>query len=381
MFSASIPKKIFFKKAKSGYSFNRIRNDWSLLPEKSPYQNPDRIKGGLKKFDVFSSDDAKSNSYLLKNGFIGEDNQPIRLRLVGYAMPGRVYDTKKYDLIVATPNGIHFSISHDVFLNAILESGLEPGGMLPGKYIFVKFAKHTRPIQVNSNLHKAVLDYINDRRKTKIKIKQLQVGEVYSTGAGNLGLFLGFVNTELMQVTLPPGTEKYFSSRINSVKDPLIDFEVTYKEKTLLSLWMDLGNKNEGYDVSPDTLNEQVTKVINDKLFYRFSVKDQHRFNDKVSTKKIQLPDDIIQKVRNITANKLSDLVEKEKHYRANPDLTNYNSLFQRPKVKTPLNPPDILRHYDALRIAEYSQVLNMVPFGMKPIKADVCKLFDKWTK
>lgn len=381
MFSASIPKTVFFKKAKAGYLFNRIRNDWSLLPEKSQYQNSNQIKGQLPKFDVYSSDDKKVLTYSLKNGFINEENQPIRLKLVGYAMPGRIYDTKKYELIVATPNGVHFSISHDVFLNAILESGLEPGGMLPGKYIFAKFGKLIRPIQVESNLHKAVLDYINDGEKTKIKIKQLQVGEVYATAAGNLGLFLGFVNTELMKVVLLPGTERYFSPRENKSEDPLVDFKVKYKEKTLLSLWMDLGNKNEGYNISPDALAQQVSKALADKLFYRFSVKDQHRYNDKVSIKKVQLPDDIIKRVRDITAKKIFDLVEKEKFYRANPDLTGYSLSVQKPKVKPERKPPDILRHFDALRVSEHSGVINMVPYGMKPIRADVCSLFDKWVK
>lgn len=378
MFSASIPEKIFFKKDTTGYRYNRIRNDWAFLPEKNIYQTQNSLKDKTYKFNVFSSNDAKAKSYTLKNGYIEEENVAIRLKLVGYAMPGRVYDTRRYELIVATPNGIHFSISHDVFLNAVLESGLEPGGMLPGKYIFVKFAKSVRPVQIESNLYKAVLDLEKDKEKKKIKIKNMQVGDVYATGAGNLGLFLGFINTEAMKVVnLPPSAEKHFYSKIHSTKDPLVDFGIRYKEKTLLSLWMDIGNKNEGHNVSPSYLAQEVTKALSGKLHYRFVVKNQHRYNDKVSDKRTILPDDVIQKVRNITTFKVHEMIENDKKYRANPNM--YALQMTKATVPTVWNPPDILRHFDALRVAEYSYILNMVPFGMKPVRSDVCKIFDKW--
>lgn len=372
MFAASIPKYVFFKSiAKS--SRTKPINGWSDLPIKNKfqaecYQNFDFRD---KCYNVFSSDDPKNNVEIYNddNKYIKVENSPIRLRLVGYKSVGRIYDYKRHVLIVATPDGFCFPIGHDIFINSVLMDGLSAKGELPGEYIFARFAKFVKPIRIDSGIHKAVLELEKNKQKKKINIRHMNVGEIYATAAGNAALFLGFVNTESMIVDLPPKIDRYFFQKKHSVNDPVTDFGVHFIGKKLLTLWMKIGNINEGDDMSPDIIKS----ILDDALFkprlYFFDTKKNHCYNNLVSEKRINVPDDIIIRIRRIFISKSLEAIKSNRIYRTNIDM--YSKQNQ--------NTLDKIRHFDAITASEYSQTANMVPYGMEPIRSELCKMFEPW--
>lgn len=377
MFSATIPEYVFFKFIGKSRREDPI-NGWSHLPPKNKYQSDcyQNFDFRDKRCNIFSSDDPEEKvvKYNKNVEYIKVENNPIRLRLVGYKSVGRAYDYKKHDLIVATSDGFCFPIGHDVFVNSVLTDGLSADGELPGEYIFARFTKVVKPIRVGSGVHKAVLELKTRKQKQKINVRNMNVGEVYATGAGNTALFLGFVNTESMIVDTPPGIDRYFFRREHSAADPVADFGVRFKKKKLLSLWMEAGNINEGIDLNAEVVKSVLEEALNQPLHYRFSAKKNHRYNNLVSDKRIDVPDDVIIRIRRMVAGKAIKSIESNRLFRANTEMYNISR-----QAKQNQNPPDKLRHFDAVTASDYAQTANMVPYGMEPIRSELCKMFEPW--
>jgi len=380
MFSASIPEKVYFQETKYNSKWKEritsITTRWINLPIKNANQPSQIFLEKKKRYSVYSSNDTNAAKYVNNFNYIEKENDPIKLKVIGYIGNKFSQSEIKNEVVVSTEDDLCFTIGVDVLTNALL-SGPVIDGFLPGEYIFAKFGNTVKAIQVDSELHQGVLQFSAEKENKKITTKKMNVGEVYATPAGNMGLLLGFVNTETMKVELAPGVERYFSPK-NNMPNDVKKFKVNFERKNLQTLWFSVGNKNERAVVTKKQIEEDYLDALHNKMVFHFSVKDAHSFNNKIDIERIDIDYQTIKNIRNFVSQKVEAWIKNDRVYRANPDLyINSNS----PSKKKTLNPPDKIRHFDALSTAKYANMLNMVPYGMDPIRSDLCKVFEEWNK
>ena len=208
-------------------------------------------------------------------------------------------------------------------------------------------------------------------------LRVIDVGDICSTPSGKRGMLLGYVSTEIMSVTLPENTEKYFWNQRDQeiLKKGNVNFSVSFRRKDFASLWLLLHDPHRKvFFNAPDMLAEDfLYSSIKNKKIYRFVVTQNFNYNKKNPIGTAKVSKEIIINVRKM-ANE-SGLLSIARH---RSSRTNYplSSTISRES----LNPSDRLRHYDASLIRERQAPLaNMVPFGMDPIRSEVCNLFNPW--
>lgn len=92
-------------------------------------------------------------------------------------------------------DGVYVDCREDVIMDAILQEGIQKGGILGGEYIWVKLGAHSRLIRVGSALHEKIKVVVTRKQLPVIKAKDLVVGNIYATKKDERALFLGTVNT------------------------------------------------------------------------------------------------------------------------------------------------------------------------------------------
>jgi hypothetical protein len=97
-------------------------------------------------------------------------------------------------------DGVYVDCREDVIMDAILQEGIQKGGVLGGEYIWVKLGAHSRLIRVGSALHDKVKIIVTRKQLPVLKAKDLVVGNIYATKKDERALFLGVVNTTTIEV-------------------------------------------------------------------------------------------------------------------------------------------------------------------------------------
>lgn len=81
------------------------------------------------------------------------------------------------------------------FIFDVAYNCINNNGKLNGSFIFASIGGDVKLLRVGSALHKCVVESDRRRKSPKIKKNDFEVGGVYATPSGNLGLFLGHVDT------------------------------------------------------------------------------------------------------------------------------------------------------------------------------------------
>jgi hypothetical protein len=110
---------------------------------------------------------------------------------------------------VRTPEGYFFDIANDVLLDTISAVGIQPGGYLPGEYIWATVEGIIKIVRVGSSLFESVMEANERHVLTTLPKKGLQVGCIYESQTGSRGIFLGSVVTESWELVWPTKDRRF----------------------------------------------------------------------------------------------------------------------------------------------------------------------------
>lgn len=380
-FVAKIPKEIIFKLSLSKNDSSQFTNtNWYDLPESHPEQKD------VKKFQVRTTvahpfvvtTKRELKKYENDSKYYVHDNKPMNIRLAGYMNVGTKADSK-FEAQVLLPTGHSVSIPHDVLINSLLIDGIGSNGMLNGEYVFAIVNRRIKLIRVETGIHKAIQKHIKKRSHKPMSIKDMTVGKVYKTAAGNVGLFLGFVTTETMVVDVPDGIKRYWNSQNdpNLALKPVDPFTVRFLRQELASLWYPVRVfKWLGKQITEDELYQRFIFNFENKPWVNIKVNKSHSYVEEVPGYHLDLPFDVVTHIRNCVSRKAQETIERHRIIRTNrhvsPRKNNWHEAY---------NAPDHLRHYDAISIQDYAGLSNMSLFGTGFIRSEPFKLFEPWEK
>lgn len=367
-YTARIPGHIIFRGNRT-YKKTSTTACWDRLPSThSEQSDARRFKEKVYKCNYWAASTQKEVDVCKddKNMHV-HANKPMKLTLVGWN-----FDS----LQAALPSGYLIELPLDILYNALRSDGLEKDNKtLKGEFIFAMANRKLVPIKIGSGIHKGILHHIELKNKPKIKVKELVVGNAYSTPAGNAAIFLGYVNTETMVVDFKKdGNQRMYSRVIFDTKQPVSKFQVRFLKKKLATLWYE--TRLTAWHGKKYT-TEEIEKVLRGDLssgrgIYRFRCKKSHRYVTKVPKFYIDLPTDIVQQVRNNFTTKARDAVEESRLRRG----SGANAFAPRSKLNGKM---DVIRHYDAIIAQHYAAECNMTLYGMDIIRSDVFKQFEPW--
>jgi hypothetical protein len=209
--------------------------------------------------------------------------------------------------------------------------------------------------------------------KKGIDLKSICVGEAYSSDAGNVGLFLGYVNTETMMVDVLPHVDKFFWYKRDRAKlNTDTNFGVRFLPKKFVSLWMEF-NKSQHHDIlqSPHRIGVMFHEALRSGELQHFAVKQTYRYKNKLKYFKLDVPNDVIISVRNMANRRAIKTITNNQLFRTNGNITRMQGEQG--------SPPDKTRHYDAALVQRYAPLANMVPYGMVPVRSEACNIFLPW--
>lgn len=187
---------------------------------------------------------------------------------------GRAYKIQIDDLL--------FDLREDVLVDAMIQVGIQPGGILNGKYVWAKVGSQTKLIRVDSELHKLILNYEKNSKTKVISKNDLEIGGVYQDKKKNNYIFLGFVNTTEFISKYKKSDRlynKYYSNTEANLKFS------SKEEKGLLcfiNCWGDY--------------TKSVSDLLTDKSYSTIEIKKTHSLIRKIGSKKI--PKDLISSIR-----------------------------------------------------------------------------------
>lgn len=368
-YSARIPEYLIFNGSMRPKKVS-TNASWDRLPTTHPEQkDARRFKEKAYEWNYWVPSTAKEvEKYREQKNTYIHKNEPTKLKLVGWA-----YE----DMQVVLPSGHLVDLPLDILYNTVRSGGFEKDNKtFKGKFVFAMANRKLIPVKVGSGIHKGILDHIKLKERPKIKVKDLVVGNVYSTPAGNSALFLGYVNTETMVVDIPKGTNRWGRHRYNKfdTNKPVEKFNVRFLKKKLASLWFETNLATwDGRKYKPEEILNSVQSAIKSRsVAYRFRCKKSHRYVTKVPNLYVDLPTNIVQQVRNAYEQTAREVIDDSRTRRGS-GISIYNRNIPKNAKR------DKLRHYDALRVRDYAAECNMTLYGMDFIRSDVFKQFEPW--
>ncbi len=386
-FSGNIPSKVEIRRLKDIPVFN-TKNDWWDLSIGDSFQEAIVPYGSVRTIEVsttLSNNNKKRDKGRYTRGTVPSrqiDNKPMELQLIGYrdvSKPTSPQSLQPYVKLNYSDNnhdGIEeaFPIEIDVLLEALQQDRLKEDGTLPGEYVFATANRKVKLVRVGSKLHEAIVSLMEKRNKKSIKVKELDVGDVYATDSGKAAVFLGFVNTESIQVNIKNSykTRRYYSDR-NFEEG----FEVKFKEGKLASLWFETNLFD--YMLNRNVTSTELAHMIDKRLkesraSHSFSVKKKHSYKVRLDNmNRVDVPDDIIFRVRNLAIEEIRQALERNRELRQMMHNRRFgNNEHSQPKM-------DKIRYFDVISVKDLAQKANMVPYGANVMRAEPLKLFEQW--
>lgn len=326
-FTAKIPKRVLlYKEAKVG----NIQK-WQDLPDNHILNKTKPGKKSiLQPVETFCVTDSKLKLYK-KKGQVTDifeviDNKPMKIELVGYSHDSNK-SNKQSEIQVKFLNKFVTSISNDVFIHSLLKDGLPSNGKIPGEFYFATINRKTKLIKKDSELEEIIQEHIKEKDKNSIPInpKEFEVGKIYKNRSGKAAVFLGFVTTETMTYTTKfrnksiklkeqvKATQRTSSRSLNTTtkRGPSVKFHPS-KFATLWFQITPIWNYSRGTsNLIPENkkhLEGHLLEKCSQKNFYAlslFSVKKKHSFVKEVHNIKIDVPDDIVFRIRRLANNNI----------------------------------------------------------------------------
>lgn len=219
---------------------------------------------------------------------------------------------------------VYFDLREDVLLDIMFNSGIKPGAIIEGKFVFAKIGSQMKVIRVGSKLHEIMVQ--STEFKTKAKL-DLEIGGVYSNKLNDKYIFLGeFYTRDIKLEGYDRGRYNYETSNYSynftsaKLKNPekVFVFHIyhDFSEKDG-SLWH--YQKIERYNGRDREKGEASA--------YDLHIIKSHNF--KILEKKIAVPE-----------NYYLDVIKKiSKTDNINHLITNYSQLFNLSKEKGYVHP------------------------------------------
>jgi len=174
---AEMVNKVVARKAfavdRDSKGFNQTADSWSKA---HPFLAPT-----LNRLQVLFEDDTEL--------FEDVPNSPIKgLRIITLEIRGEGGRAYK----VVSEEGYCYDLREDVILEAMIEAGIERGGILNGEYVWAVQGSQMKLTRVGSPLYRDLTKTTERRELKKISAKDLVPGGIYARPAGERGVFIGF---------------------------------------------------------------------------------------------------------------------------------------------------------------------------------------------
>lgn len=92
---------------------------------------------------------------------------------------------------VLTAEGYLVDLREDALMDIMLHDGVEPGGLLRGKFLWVMNGSQMRIARVGSRIHQQLQAKTKTQAKKKIPLGDLVTGGIYRSASGNTAVYLG----------------------------------------------------------------------------------------------------------------------------------------------------------------------------------------------
>lgn len=209
----------------------------------------------------------------------------------------------------------YVDLREDVLLDALRNGEGVKNSELIGPFVWAVVGSQTKIVRVGSKLHKAVTD--GGKRKALKEIKTLEIGGVYENRSENKYVFLGYVDTDVFELTNPEevrrGSYSYWNRNQPAVA-PVFKKTSVKKHQLWLSYYGEL-NLSRHYAI----------EIVKNKAVV-------------VKAEQIELPDDIIEQARQVVMPMMSREMPNSSHYVTN--LAHYASKCLMRKTGDPR--PDV---------------------------------------
>ncbi len=124
----------------------------------------------------------------------------------------------------------YVDLREDVLMDVLLQTGVAPGGVLQGEFIWSKQGAQMKLIRVGSELHRLISEYDSKKDIKPIDKNDLEVGGVYQTKRKEKAIFVGYVNTTVYK-TFNDKKLKAYNRKDVDVK---YDFKIKKLKKAML---------------------------------------------------------------------------------------------------------------------------------------------------
>lgn len=198
------------------------------------------------------------------------DNNPIKIKFFSAS-------NAQYNNIKILVENHQLSIDTDIVLDTLLNCKID-NGIPDAEFVWANIQSKLHLIRVGSDLYHSIIDYQKKIDLPLIKKNNFELGGIYQTKTRMRSIFLGYVNTT------------QFKSSVNKEK-----FAFIHKKINKGMLFCNISSHEDPKLVLTDSFIE------NDS--YRFSVRETHKFIDKIGT--VSVPEDILLKIRKINTDRV----------------------------------------------------------------------------
>lgn len=230
----------------------------------------------------------------------------------------------------------YVDLREDVLMDVLLQTGVSPGGILNGEFIWAKIGTSMKLIRIDSELYGMIAESHAKKDLKPLSKTDLEIGGVYQDKKKNTAIFIGYINTTVFKEE--PNTNNW-----NNRTKPTFNYEQTPIKKAMLFYKV--------YDF--DGIEKSVKEMKTKDSTYQFEIKRSHTFIEKIKT--VELPDDIVASLR-------EKAVKDVKGY-----LLEFTGHKEPRKGYAKLDDWTLSRN-----IAYHSDHINMYVYGGKPVE-----LFD----
>lgn len=204
---------------------------------------------------------------------------------------GRAY---KVCADIGDKKNLYFDMREDVLLDSIFNVGINPGGIVPGEFIFARVGSQMKPIRVGSFLHDKMIEATEYNDK---KVCNLVIGGVYSNKKGDISIYLGQYWAREPKIEL--NKENCYTKNIKSLSlgNPFLAhvFHNYWGIKYALE-----GDKKYGIWFHPE--DENTTgyhrKMKGDPTAYEFQIVKSHSYKEFREVVNIDIPDNYVEIVK-----------------------------------------------------------------------------------
>lgn len=217
-------------------------------------------------------------------------NSPIRIKFYSMSNAGFyggsnqikvLIDNFELDINNKKLHNLYVNLDNDVLLDLLLNCKVT-NGIVDADFIWANTQSKLRLVRIGSELYNSLLDFQKKQNLSLIKKNKFEVGGVYQTKNKMRGIFLGYVDTVAFKSSHEKSKFLFSTKKINKAM-----------------LFCNLSH------------HEDPSLVITEKYMendsYRFSVRETHKFVEKIDN--IEIEDNLISKLREINVKKVKKCV------------------------------------------------------------------------